>query len=108
MSLNDFSTDPASRDIATTEYMPGVWDYAALLSGGESLSSPTVTVTDVRTGSAVAAALQGSAAVAGNTVTQTIKGSALTPGRQYRVLVTATITPTQKVLALETLLNCLF
>lgn len=85
-------TDPTTFEIATPELIPLGIDFAARLGVLETVSSVVgCTVTHIASGTVVADALSGSAALAGSIVTQMIDGSALADGGKYEYVVTVAI-----------------
>jgi len=83
--MSDLSVTPSTFTMSTKEKLPISFDTTPLLLQAEVPISPTVVVTQLDTGAAVPGALSGTAAISGNSVTQTILGSALTPGKSYRI-----------------------
>lgn len=83
-------TSPPNYPLAASESIPLVVDFTARLGVGEAIatatnaSAVTVSLTDLRTGLSVPAALSGAASISTATLTQTILGAALASGRRYR------------------------
>lgn len=80
-------TNPDIFEMASTESLPLGVDMAALLAEGETISSPSATLTDLDTGLSVPASVS-APAVAGSVVTQTL--TALEQDRDYRLAVSFT------------------
>ncbi|MGC8489660.1 MAG: hypothetical protein ACP5QO_15780, partial [Clostridia bacterium] len=81
--MSVFDTTPGEFVMGTAEVLPIGIDVSALLQTGESVSSPSVTATDVGTGLPVT--LADAPAVSGTVVTQILRGSEFTAGHAYRI-----------------------
>lgn len=79
---------PPSHVMASTETHPLAFDFSANLLEGETLTSPSATLTDTTTGEAFEDGLSGTPAVAGALVTQKVTG--LSSGTDYVLSVTVT------------------
>lgn len=85
--MSELSTVPATVEMATTDVVPVEVDMTAQLPSGGSVTSPVCTLT-AADGTAVI--LADDPVVAGNVVTQTVRGSALTAGQIYRLRIAYT------------------
>lgn len=79
---------PSRAEIASTETVPLAFDMADLLAAGESVASPSVSLTNLITGASYASGLSGSASVSGTRILQSV--TALVAGQRYRLVVTMT------------------
>ena len=105
--MSALSTHPDTFEIARSETLPLGIDMAALLLDGETITSPTATLTDLSTGlDASTAGFSGSASTAGGVVTQTLVGAGLVAGRNYRLAVS--FVAGGKHWTTETLIKCVF
>lgn len=90
---DETTTEPGSFSMLDIEkFTPGI-DFAARLSVGESLSSPTSELVDIRTNTAYAAGLSGSPSISGTQVLQTLHN--LEAGHQYWLVLGATVSATK-------------
>lgn len=83
--MSEISTDPAAIHMATTDVLPLEVDMTAQLPAGGSVGTPACTLTDRADGTVVT--LADEPVVAGNVVTQPIRGSALTARHVYQLRV---------------------
>jgi hypothetical protein len=91
--------------MSTKEKLPFSFDTTPLLLAGEVPTTPVVYVTQNDTGASVPGAISGAATISGNLVQQTLLGSALTPGKSYRVEITFQVSST-KIWDMELVLIC--
>jgi hypothetical protein len=91
-TVSELQTDPAIAELGTTETLPWPFDCSdrvAQVEGGV-VSNPVVTVSDLSEVGEPSTpdALEGDATVSGNVITQTFTGASLTPGHEYRAILT--------------------
>lgn len=85
MSLGPIGTNPAAVGMATTDVIPYGVDMTNALPSGGSVSGVTCLLTDLRTGQKIT--LEDNPTVAGNVVTQIVRGSQLVAGHYYRLTI---------------------
>lgn len=88
MSLGPLGTSPFTVAMATTDEIPYGVDMTNALPSGGSVSGVSCTLLDLGTGQKIT--LQDSPSVAGNIVTQIVRGSALLASHHYRLTVVFT------------------
>lgn len=105
MSATD--TNPASQEVLSVETLALVADMTAELGTSETISSASVTLTQLDTGLSYPAGLSGTPTItgAGKLITQVVTN--LLPGKSYRLMWIATVA-TNKIVAAKTLLTCPF
>jgi hypothetical protein len=89
MSTMTLRTDPYEIEQGSNSTLPWDIEFSAHLGGGESLSTPSATLEDLRDGTFPSGKVQ-SATVVGTKVRVTL--TALTRGATYRLVTKATIT----------------
>ena len=85
----DLATDPPEVTQATAENVPWAVDLTNALPSGGSVSAVATTLTDL-TLNGKTVTLADPAVVAGNVVTQIVRGSVLTVGHSYLLQITYT------------------
>ena len=108
MGAGPLATNPAGVTQATTETITWSVDMTNAISliAGASVSSPTSTLTNLTTGTAVS--LGSGPAATGNVVTQKIVGSTLTPFDVYRLVITFVANASAFVLSVAVLITVPF
>lgn len=103
MSATD--TNPASQEVLSTETLALVGDMTALLGSGETITSASVSLTQLDTGASYPAGLSGLPTVtgAGKTITQVVTG--LLPRKSFLLVWTGTVA-TNKIVSAKTRLDC--
>jgi hypothetical protein len=99
--VNEILTVPPALDVATPETLPLAFDVSALLDGGDTVTSPAATLTDLMTGAVTTPA----ATASGTDVLVSVTG--LASGHAYRLVATFTAA-TGKVLSTAVDLSCVF
>lgn len=79
---------PSRTEIASTETVPLTFEMADMLASGESVASPTTSLTNLITGASYSSGLSGSPAVSDTRILQSV--TALVAGQRYRLVVTMT------------------
>jgi hypothetical protein len=79
--FSEVATVPPSRRQLTTDIIPWAVDFTEQLQTGQTVTSPSTKMIDQGTGATIT--LSDAPSVAGNIVSQVVRGSELTAGHRY-------------------------
>ena len=103
--MSQATVSPSTFQMASSETLPLAFDCSALLGQGESVSSPTASLTRTIDGTSYPGGLSGAPSVSGSKITVTV--TALEAGFSYRLVVGFTAAA-GKVWAMDLTIGCVY